>query len=824
MHGVKYSRGMKTAAVILQTVLTAVAAIGLSVCFSYRDSNHGTKDMLEGKSFLESGHYEDMVSDTLYDIANYIKLCSVFETNGEYDSGKFIDVESYVKRNIAIDESEAEEGVILYYLDDLVHWGKQGLNYENITVDKNSVKESEESYGYTTDEGYGDALEYTNMLEQETKNKNISISENTSILTDSKNDDEVQTIKYLDEYYLPVDGISLVDRIQSDEERQKFYEYLESAIMKLSSDYEEYKAYESKFNSENTNVHYAITDIDQSIIYTNEERIRNQVFFRDDKSLLLEDFVPYLKPYGSYFFMNSLNMSYDSSLDLENDEFLEIMKYFNNGMSGNYYVAVGIDSNFPVKDTFSTQCSAYNRIQPWYKISYIGAALSMVLSFALFVYLTFAAGHIGEDGEIVLYWFDKIKAEIAVLVMLAILGLELLIIWESGGDYQFGLWNNLIVGFAASVVDLTFLAGYLSLVRRIKKGSLWHNSLCWCGISLIAKVLKSRKTTTRTIIMIMGYLIANTGFVIYGIYYKDLLVGIGFPVILELVAALYIMRDAAEKSEILDGVGKIVEGNLEYKIPSANLHQDNMVLAKAINNIGSGLRTAVEESTRNERMKTDLITNVSHDIKTPLTSIINYVGLIKRENIQNERVQEYVKVLEAKAQRLRHLTEDLVEASKISSGNVELQMDKINFVELIYQTTGEFDEKFQEKSLSMILNMPKEPVTIMADGRRVWRVIENLYNNVAKYALHGTRVYAELKTEGEKAIFSLKNISESQLNFQADELTERFIRGDVSRSTEGSGLGLSIAKNLTELQGGKFEIFVDGDLFRVTVEFPVVTE
>ena len=190
----------------------------------------------------------------------------------------------------------------------------------------------------------------------------------------------------------------------------------------------------------------------------------------------------------------------------------------------------------------------------------------------------------------------------------------------------------------------------------------------------------------------------------------------------------------------------------------------------------------------------------------------------------NERIQSYVEVLENKAQRLKHLTEDLVEASKISSGNIELQIGRINLVELIYQTAGEFDEKFDAKNLNIVLNIPKEPVVVMADGRRVWRVIENLYNNVAKYALSGTRVYADLVVKDEKAIFSLKNISENQLNFDATELTERFIRGDVSRSTEGSGLGLSIAKNLTELQGGEFEIYLDGDLFRVTVTLPMAPE
>lgn len=286
----------------------------------------------------------------------------------------------------------------------------------------------------------------------------------------------------------------------------------------------------------------------------------------------------------------------------------------------------------------------------------------------------------------------------------------------------------------------------------------------------------------------------------------------------------YLIRDTVERDKIITGLEEIVSGNLDYKISTDHIHQDNKRIASSINNISKGLKTAVMESTKNERMKTDLITNVSHDIKTPLTSIINYVGLIKREEIDNERVKEYVKVLENKSERLKHLTEDLVEASKISSGNISLQIQKINLVELVYQTAGEFDEKFDAKDLSLILNMPKEPVYVMADGRRVWRIIENLYNNVAKYALAGTRVYADLTVKEDGGCFSIKNISQNQLNFDADQLTERFIRGDVSRSTEGSGLGLSIAKSLTELQDGKFEIYVDGDLFRATVTLPMAQE
>ena len=196
------------------------------------------------------------------------------------------------------------------------------------------------------------------------------------------------------------------------------------------------------------------------------------------------------------------------------------------------------------------------------------------------------------------------------------------------------------------------------------------------------------------------------------------------------------------------------------------------------------------------------------------------MDLLKREDIQNERAKNYIAILEDKALRLKHLTDDLVEASKISSGNVKLELTRINFQELINQTNGEFSEKFEDKGLRFVVSMPEEPVVIEADGRRLWRIIENLYNNAAKYAMPNTRVYVELTIVGHMVRFSIKNISEQPLNIEAGELTERFIRGDVARSTEGSGLGLSIAKNLTELQKGRFDIYLDGDLFKVTIIFP----
>jgi signal transduction histidine kinase len=252
------------------------------------------------------------------------------------------------------------------------------------------------------------------------------------------------------------------------------------------------------------------------------------------------------------------------------------------------------------------------------------------------------------------------------------------------------------------------------------------------------------------------------------------------------------------------------------------LYGKELAMANNINQIGTGLERAIQEQFKSERLKADLITNVSHDIKTPLTSIINYVDLIKREHIENDHLKEYLTVLEQKSQRLKTLTEDLVEASKASSGNLKLDMRRLDLVEMIWQTNGEFEEKYEERHLELVTSLPSGSLMIEADGRHLWRVLENLYNNAFKYAMENSRVYTEVTSEDGMVWFTIKNVSEHPLNISPDELTERFVRGDVSRTTEGSGLGLSIAQSLTKLQGGTFEVVIDGDLFKARVGFALI--
>jgi len=290
-------------------------------------------------------------------------------------------------------------------------------------------------------------------------------------------------------------------------------------------------------------------------------------------------------------------------------------------------------------------------------------------------------------------------------------------------------------------------------------------------------------------------------------------------VAIDFSVGLVLFRRRAEQIEIVEGISRIRDGDVEFKLETDTLHGANRELADAVNNIGEGIEKAVKSSMKDEQMKTDLITNVSHDIKTPLTSIINYVDLLKRLKIEEEPAKGYITILEGKAQKLKQLSDDLVEVSKISSGNIVLEKERLNLTELVNQSIGEFSEKMEENGLQIIFD-DTLPTYIYADSRRMWRVVENLLNNVCKYALEGTRVYIDLVKEDGIIELSVKNISKQQMNVRGDDLTERFIRGDSSRTTEGSGLGLSIAKSLVQVHGGTFDIVLDGDLFKVVLTFP----
>lgn len=285
---------------------------------------------------------------------------------------------------------------------------------------------------------------------------------------------------------------------------------------------------------------------------------------------------------------------------------------------------------------------------------------------------------------------------------------------------------------------------------------------------------------------------------------------------------ILLVRKLHSLYKIKDALHQIYEGNNDVKLNETDFSGDLIEMASDVNDIAGGFSNAIAESLKSERLKTELITNVSHDIKTPLTSIISYVDLLKQENINNEKASEYINVLDNKSQRLKKLIEDLVEASKASSGNIKLNKENLNVAELIKQCIGEFEDRFKDNDLDIITDIPKEDICIYADSRYMFRVIENIFSNVSKYALKSSRVYIDVTKNSDKINISIKNISKDKLNIAPDELMQRFVRGDKSRLTEGSGLGLSISKSLTELQGGTFKISIDGDLFKVDLSFDMI--
>ena len=493
-----------------------------------------------------------------------------------------------------------------------------------------------------------------------------------------------------------------------------------------------------------------------------------------------------------------------------------------------FVFAVNVDTEFPIADSIASDAETFEKYANLMLPVLLGTILSCVIWLISMIWLTVAAGRKPEDEEIHLNSFDRWYTEIAAGVVTGVWLVGFMGMVTVIANSLIGTFNNMQILIISLVICgiytmAWFLTGYLSLVRRIKAGTFWKNSL-------LRRILKWIGKCNRKIVDFIGSFSRNTSekikvlFGIGGFVFLQFMINASgvFALVLivaDVAAIVYAVRKVDGLDLIMDGLKKISDGELQYKIKTEQLTGKYKAMAEYINNIGDGLDAAVENSLKKERMQTELITNVSHDLKTPLTSIINYVDLLKRENLTDPQVQEYLRILDEKSQRLKVLTEDVVEASKASTGNIKFEMNDIDFVEMVQQVIGEFEEKFQEKNLTMMVHFTDEPSMIYADGQKMWRVLENVFGNVVKYAMEGTRVYAEISNSNKKVVFSLKNISAQPLNFSADELTERFIRGDVARNTEGSGLGLSIAKSLTELQGGEFKLYLDGDLFKVMITF-----
>ena len=814
---------------------------------------------LTDKTFPDSDDFNALVENSMMEVMEQLRLENLFETDGSYNPDKLVDIMEYCRSGTISGENMSE---IAYTLEELENWGEDYSQGEGDNYDSNGVivcERTDGSYYYyylsdflamfdtgrlvmqmedgTDPELFLSGLEngeYTSSGQYEFR---ILNAEGETEYTDCWNFGQSLREKY------PPDGAeNLLQAVNGNPSLNGklsiIYDNITSVLSSMYTDIQTYQSGWDYLEEGNTNLTYLYINTDTKRVETNKSEYKN---YEDaEKNLEAMKSGDHVK----YMFVYPKLKDFETNMNVSASGEWEVVKSQRTSRESGVIFAASVDTSYPIQDQFYEGKESYDRNVPFLRYSMTALIAGAVLFLVSAVWLAVVSGKKPEDEEVHLAAFDRWKTELAAGAVIAVWGAATWI--AIGGGYVTGSWNELneAVNYyteslggvpqlysamftqALGMSDVTavflygvftflcFFWGFTSLVRRIKAKNLWRGSLLYAVIKFTGRVMEARTVTVRAGIISLAFLFVQ---------WMAILVRSGPAVLLALLADIaavwFVLSSAMAKSKIKKGIEEIAGGNLEHRIEADGLRGADKELAEKVNDIGSGLNKAVDEAMRNERLKTDLITNVSHDIKTPLTSIINYVDILKRSNIEDEKIRGYLDILEAKAQRLKTLTEDVVEASKVSSGNITLEFMDVDLRELVQQTEGELAEKFAARNLTVVLNMPEEPAVIHVDGRRMWRVLENIFGNAAKYAMPGTRVYADLTLGEDTVEFSLKNVSEQQLNFSADELTERFIRGDISRSTEGSGLGLSIAKSLTDMQGGEFELYLDGDLFRVNIRF-----
>jgi signal transduction histidine kinase len=612
--------------------------------------------------------------------------------------------------------------------------------------------------------------------------------------------DEVEEGYFIDEYGYGIDPVEDTDRMPI---------YIQDG---------EYKIYYQTNHTKKKFI-YLLVNEEAKIAYTNIQQT--------SKTNTIEKLKQEIISNNKYWSISNnqiqTNIERLSEENIVRNEDLQKISEFS--MNKQYYTAFDETvQNIDSSSDITLNRALYNQTKSLYKYSYSTLIISIIIGSIELIYLIYSLGYVKNKEEIYLSWLDKIPLEILFFgyCLLFFVEAALLVMCLSviSVDVNLCVMLIMLVGYF-SVLSALYGAG--TLLKRIKAHTFFKNSIAY----RILKWLVQKYKNVKNIISSNKNLGGKIALYFIGIVTVSILIGLifkEFGILLDIVFWIWcyykIMKEVDKFKQIHDATEKIYKGDTSVKLDESLYTGVLKELAMYINDIAGGFSNAIQESLKSERLKTELITNVSHDIKTPLTSIINYVDLLKQENIQNEKAKEYIEVLDNKSQRLKKLIEDLVEASKASSGNIKINKEVLNVKELLNQVTGEFEDKFNSRGLNIISKLPEKTVYIKADSRYLYRVLENIYSNVAKYAEENTRVYIDCILEEENTVtIYVKNISKDELNISADELMQRFVRGDKSRNTEGSGLGLSIAKSLTELQDGTFNIYLDGDLFKVAIKF-----
>jgi len=747
----------------LHILFACVTLAGIG--FMYLNSNYGRGlDWIETETYEQSPEFNKKVQSDIANIFDYIQYQEIFETAGKVDFSK------------TVLEITTSKGDVSYNLNDIITYGKK-LGYY-----------MDESSNY---ELYGPSDDYDYTAEdKETVYIRWRCYQSEAALTGP----------------------------------EQSYSTLPELTYEILSRYSAYYSIYSRLMSDFTNLYFRVAFYSKNDaiykVYSNAKEMSN------DDMMAMGRYI--------YYSGDSNDLTVHTNFDSTFPSIPAMMMETNPYNSTKNFFVLGLDTTFKANDDYKQAHTNYYGSTETFVLGIYLTCIGMAGSFITILFLLFASGHKTlSDKTITLYPIDKLKTEVMLAIMLFVTYVGV-VIGAPVFSKMFHLfvtsyyWDRIDRIVTFGVIYFCLILAFFSLVRRYKAETLWSNSV----LRDLTKMLSEHTFKYRLVISYLLYLGCNTLIVVSGCYYAltnrsaslesmPFLTGFGLWLIGNIAVFYFLYRNAVQTDQIHEAIERLAGGETSYKVNEKDFHSLEADLAAGLNRISDGLETALAEQVKSERLKADLITNVSHDIKTPLTSIINYVDLIRRENIQDPKIQKYLEVLDQKSHRLKTLTEDLVEASKASSGNIKLEITDIDIVELVQQTNGEFEDKYELSRLKLVSTLPNEVILIEADGRRLWRVLENLYNNACKYALENTRVYVGVEDRGADVVFSIKNVSASPLNFSPDELTERFVRGDVSRTTEGSGLGLSIAKSLTELQGGKFKISIDGDLFKAEIAFPI---
>lgn len=890
-------------AAIGMAVMVGIIAVNSNIVV---DNMYGDQISYRVGLMDNSGNFEDsriftnVFRNAINDITRLAVIKGQLETNGHFEGSRIVDATEFVNRVSHKSECPISAS---YHLDELIRWGKYGLELQTVTFQ--SKFDFIVYFGYESvfnSYGYGEQLEQfgfteeaiANILAWDMRNEADSFEDIQDMDTDTEEflvtDFEFMEQKeayetarqYIeniwgidvlfnriimematlgkDVYVLDRGGQEIIStemltcRYNTTTEQSiaascsNWPEYcmLEANVMEtvktLTYNYTQYLNQNDLYAQGKTNLQFFISTTTQAgqEYYTNMEE-----YF---SALTDTEKTEYFRNLGKYVVYFPDSMQLETNANITEDEMFNNVSDYEYAFPQNTKLWIGVNTDFPIhRDQFYLVRDTYNSIIPHMWLILIFSGIFLFIWMGIGGYISYTTGKTEKEGKVVseLYVFDQVPTEIFLLLLL-LAGLGL---WRFFGFIYDNIYDTIFYrSDQAAMQQLVTAKQYMlamissfgllssmfiglfwySLVRRLQCSSLWKNSflyrICRMIYRGIRMMLENHNAVIRTLMPYNIFLLINLLCVLAVYELRDAMEGLQLIPLLVIIildggVGIYIFRRSAERSDIIDGISRIRGGDIGYVLDSERLHGDNKELAASVNNMGDGIRKAVATSMKDERMQADLITNVSHDIKTPLTSIINYVNLLKREKITQEPICSYITVLDSKAQRLKQLTDDLLEASKISSGNITLDNSRLDLTELVRQSVGEFSEKLEARRLQVMITEPSGPAYIYADSRRMWRIVENLFNNVCKYAMQGTRVYVDLEKKDGSIILSMKNISETALNFDPDELTERFVRGDVSRSSEGSGLGLSIAKNLTELQQGEFQIVLDGDLFKIMLRF-----